>query len=176
MIKYLFILFICASCTVKNDNILATTTNKKKDFTLSENIPIHSFKSFESLLHKKNDTTYIINFWATWCVPCVEELPYFEKINTQYKDRKVKVILTSLDFPDKIDSKLIPFIKSHAIQSKIIVLDAPDQNKWIPKVNSDWSGAIPATLIYNKNKSSFYEQSFSFSELEDLVQQHILIQ
>jgi len=81
--------------------------------------------------------------------------------------------LVSLDFPDKLDSNLIPFIKKNSIQPKVILLDAPNENEWIPKIDESWSGAIPATLIYNKNKRSFYEQSFTREELINELERFI---
>ncbi len=137
---------------------------------INERSVIKTVKTFdymhlEPLLHKKDDKTYIINFWATWCKPCVEELPAFEKLNNNYKDKNVEVILVSLDFPDQIEKKVIPFIEKHNLQSKVIVMNDPDQNTWIPKISEKWSGSIPATLIYNKDSREFYEQSFTYDLL-----------
>jgi len=129
-------------------------------------VKAYDFKTFEPYLKIQNDTTYVINFWATWCQPCVAELPYFEKINSDYKDKKVKVILISLDMKKDADSKLLSFIKKKNLQSEVIFLNDPDANAWIGKVDSTWSGAIPATIIYTKNKRKFYEKSFTFEELE----------
>ena len=109
----------------------------------------------------------LVNFWATWCKPCVEELPSFEKIYDKYKGQNVEVILVSLDFPKKVDDVLVPFIEKNKLKSNVILLDDPKQNRWIPKVDKDWSGAIPATIIINENNRSFYEKSFTFIELED---------
>lgn len=117
-------------------------------------------------LNQKNDTTYVVNFWATWCVPCVKELPYFEQLGQKYKNDKVKVILVSLDMPKQAESRLLPFIENKKLQSKVILMRDPDQNTWLPKVDPNWSGAIPATVIYNKGKRKFYEQSFTYEELE----------
>jgi thiol-disulfide isomerase/thioredoxin len=120
-------------------------------------------------LNQKNDTTYVVNFWATWCVPCIEELPNFEKINAKYKENKIKVLLVSLDMPKMIESKLLPFITKRQLKSEVILMRDPDQNTWLPKVDSTWSGALPATLIYNKDMRKFYEKSFTYDELEKEV-------
>ena len=136
-------------------------------------IEVFDFENFQSLLHKKNDSIYIINFWATWCKPCVKELPGIEKIQQEYSDKKVKVILTSLDFPDKIKSQLIPFIKKMNLKSQVLVLDEPDANAWIPKVDTAWSGAIPASLIYNKNKRIFHNKPLTYEELKNKIDQLI---
>lgn len=134
-----------------------------------ESVNAYNFEGLEYFLKKQNDTTYVVNFWATWCVPCVEELPYFEKLNAEYKDDKVKVVLVSLDMHKMIESKLIPFMKEKQLKSDVVVLRDPDADSWIPKVDSAWSGAIPATVIYNKDKRKFYEKSFTYEELENEV-------
>lgn len=131
----------------------------------------YDFKTLEYFLKQDNDTTYVVNFWATWCVPCIEELPYFEKLNSEYKNEKVKVILVSLDMSKQIESRLIPFIQKKGLQSKVLLLNDPDANSWIEKVDKSWSGAIPATVIYKKDKKRFYERSFTYEELENEVKQ-----
>lgn len=129
-------------------------------------LDIYDYNGFEGFLSKKDDNVYVINFWATWCAPCIKELPYFEELNAKYEDKNVEVILVSLDFPKQYEKKLIPFIHEKQLRSKVIALDDPKMNDWIPKVDADWSGAIPATIIYNKEKSQFYERSFNLEELE----------
>ena len=170
--KYMLIFFsICfLSCTQEKKE---TTTNLKSDNVLDSSIDIdtialeiHDFNGIEKYLNFEDDKTYVINFWATWCAPCVKELPYFEKLGANYQSDKVEVILVSLDFPRHYDSKLKPFIIDKKLMSKVVVLNDVDSNTWIPKVDENWSGAIPATLIYNKSKRQFYEQSFTYTELE----------
>ena len=126
----------------------------------------YDFDSFEHYLKYDNDATYVINFWATWCVPCVKELPFFEEINKKYKNDKIKVILVSLDMPKKVETSLIPFLLKRKMTAEVVLLDDPDANSWIEKVDKDWSGAIPATYIYNKKGRVFFEKSFTFEELE----------
>lgn len=130
---------------------------------------ILDFKGLEPYLHKNNDTCYVINFWATWCGPCVKEIPYFEQLNQKFKDKKVKVILVSLDFPKTYQKVLLPFIEKRGLKSEIILLNDPNSNEWITKIDKDWSGAIPATLIYTKASRSFYEKTFTYQELDSLV-------
>ncbi|NJM79985.1 MAG: TlpA family protein disulfide reductase [Flavobacterium sp.] len=126
----------------------------------------YNYKGLASFINQKDDTVYVINFWATWCAPCIKELPYFEEIGKNYKDKNVKVILVSLDFPKKVKSSLIPFIERKKLTSEVIHLDDPDANSWIEKVDKSWSGAIPATVIYRNDDVYFYEQSFTYDELE----------
>ncbi|MFA8450225.1 MAG: TlpA disulfide reductase family protein [Bacteroidales bacterium] len=126
-----------------------------------------SFEELQTILQQKNDTTYIVNFWATWCAPCIKELPAFEKISKEYKDQAVQVILVSLDFKRNIDSKLLPFLEKHNLDPKVLFLDNQNPNSWIDKVNSNWTGAIPATLIYQRLNSEFFEKSFTYVELKE---------
>lgn len=133
----------------------------------------YNYDGLESYLNQKNDTVYVINFWATWCVPCVKELPHFEKLNQKYKTGKFRMILVSLDFPKMIESRVIPFIKLKKLKAEVIVLNDPDANSWIEKVAKEWSGAIPATVIYRNHKRKFYEQSFTEEELETEIKTFI---
>ena len=145
---------------------------QKIDFNSINNseIPTLDYKELKPLLNKKDNKTYVVNFWATWCGPCVKELPYFEKLNKDYKDNNVEVILVSLDFPKMKERKLIPYVEKQNIQSKVIHFDDVNEQYWIADIDESWTGAIPATLIYNKDKRKFYEQSFTQEELEQELQ------
>lgn len=142
-------------------------------FTVEHQPRVLSFDDFEPHLHFSNDTTYLVNFWASWCNPCVEELPAFERIGKEYKDENVKVLLVSLDFPKQIETRLLPFMEKNAIGSEVLVLNDPDANKWIDKVDPSWSGSIPATLIYNNESRLFHEGSYSYDELKEIVEQKL---
>jgi thiol-disulfide isomerase/thioredoxin len=111
----------------------------------------------------------VINFWATWCAPCVEELPYFEKLGAKYEN-KLEVILISLDDVKNIKSTVEPFLKNNQIKSKVLLLDDPYAAEWIPLVDTHWDGAIPVTLIVSKNKKQFYNKALSYDELEDAIE------
>lgn len=151
----------------------AESTPVENNTTNGIELEIYDFNGLEKFLNFKDDKTYVVNFWATWCAPCVKELPHFEELYKNYKSNDVEVMLVSLDFPKQYDTKLKPFIKKHNLQSKILVLDDVDMNTWIPKVNEDWDGAIPVTLIYNKDKRIFYDQPFTYEQLETELKQFI---
>ncbi len=139
--------------------------------TVNSQVPEMNFKQFEPLLNRDNDSTYVVNFWATWCVPCRKEIPAFEKLQESYKTEKLKILLISLDFPNQLDSNLIPYIEKNSVESEVILLNDPDANAWIDKVSPSWSGAIPATLIYNNNFRRFHEGAFTYEELESIIKQ-----
>ena len=124
-----------------------------------------NFDGLENYIKPQNDTIYIVNFWATWCKPCIEELPYFEKINEEYGSKNVKVILVSMDMSKQVLSRLIPFLEKNKIKSEVVLLNDVDADAWINKVDPSWSGALPATLIYNSKKRLFFEQSFTYQTL-----------
>ena len=119
------------------------------------------------MLHQEGSKTYVVNFWATWCAPCIKELPYFEALN---KNQNIDVLLVSLDFPQHKESRLLPFIKKNQLQSKVVHLDDTNETFWINAIDTTWSGAIPATIIYNNQKRGFYERLFTQKELETLVE------
>lgn len=120
----------------------------------------------ESILASQEDQLHVVNFWATWCPPCVTELPHFEKMAKEYQGKGVKFILISLDFPSQIDSKLIPFLKKNKITADVRVMTDIDYNSWIDKVDSSWQGNIPVTLFLNNAKKIRYFHSSEMTEKE----------
>jgi len=126
------------------------------------------FAAFEKAILKEDDNIYVINFWATWCAPCIKELPYFEKLHTD--NPKVKVILVSLDSQKDLEKKLMPFVAKKQLTAEVILLSDKDYNAWLDKIDASWSGAIPATLIISGKRKMFAEREFeSFTELNDYV-------
>ncbi|MEO0895106.1 MAG: TlpA disulfide reductase family protein [Bacteroidota bacterium] len=133
---------------------------------------VETFQALKPMLEKPSgDTLFVYNFWATWCRPCVKELPYFQKLDSVYADKKVKVVLISIDDPEMIEPMVKPFVKRRKITQPVYVLTDPKQNDWIPQISEEWSGAIPATLIMNNEEGivSFKEQSFTYEELSEWV-------
>ena len=138
-------------------------------FSFGQKPSIVKFPYVESLLHSSNDTTYIINFWATWCKPCVKELPLFNELNEKYKGQKIKVILVSLDFLKDYETRLVPFLQNRNIEPEVVLLHEPDYNSWIDRVNPNWGGAIPATVIARNNSQSFLEGETTLKEIENIL-------
>ena len=154
------------SCISKNKGEVPVTQqleNKVDDRTVD--FPIYDFEGLEPLLNFKDDKTYIVNFWATWCKPCLEELPYFEKTYAEQKENNVEMFLVSLDLPSMWEKRLVPYVKEKQLKGKVVILDDADTRGWIKKISKDWDGGIPATIIYNKNKRTFYPHGFTYNEL-----------
>ncbi|HLO91714.1 MAG TPA: TlpA disulfide reductase family protein [Lentimicrobium sp.] len=151
---------------------ISLTANSQSDSPQVKNvsgIKVVNYAGLKPLLERKNDTTYIVNFWATWCAPCIRELPYFQKIQDKFKDQKVKVLLVSLDFEKHIDTKLVPFIKKNNLTPEVVVLSDPASNEWIDKIDPSWSGALPVTLFVTKNDRRFFEKEFTYEEIRKVI-------
>ena len=126
-----------------------------------------SFDDFQANL-SQSDKILVVNYWATWCAPCIKELVYFEELDEKYEDLNVEVVLVSLDFKNQYDKRLVPFVQKRGLKSRVIHLADPKTNDWIDKVDPDWSGSIPATQIISGDKKIFMERSFD--DLESLVE------
>jgi thiol-disulfide isomerase/thioredoxin len=117
------------------------------------------------------DTVYVVNFWATWCKPCIEELPYFEKLQATYKNQPLKVLLVSMDFQSKLNA-VKTFARTHKLASEVYLAQRKSDQELIDAIDKDWSGALPGTLIVNGKKGirKFQEQEFTYEELNKLYQ------
>jgi thiol-disulfide isomerase/thioredoxin len=139
-------------------------------FTMgAQSIPVMNYTQLEKHLKNDENKVVLVNFWATWCKPCVEELPSFLRLSEELKDKNFKLVLVSLDFSNQIEKRVMPFVKEHNIKDTVIVLDDPDANSWINKVHPSWDGAIPVSLILYKEKKEFYEGTLNFEELSNLI-------
>lgn len=103
-------------------------------------------------MNQPNDTTYIINFWATFCKPCVEEIPGFLKVVEKYKKQKVKLILVSLDLPSYYPKRIADYVAKNKWKASIVWLNETNADIFCPMIDSSWSGAIPATVIVNAKR------------------------
>ncbi|MEM6298647.1 MAG: TlpA disulfide reductase family protein [Bacteroidota bacterium] len=129
-------------------------------------------EDLEAVMNKDDGKTRIVNLWATWCRPCVAEMPHFEELAQEYADKNVELLFVSLDFPDQLETRVEPFVARKGIKSEVVLLDETNTEHWMPKISPAWSGAIPATLIVNKSRDirEFHAQEFSKEELEKLIQ------
>lgn len=167
------LLVVCAACQPTPQE---TKEAKSPAFQLAntDTLPypiVANFDELEPVFHQSNDTTYVINFWATWCAPCVEEIPYFEQLEEEYKGKPLKIIMISLDFRKNVRTKLLKFVQDRPLNLPVIALTDNKTNIWIDKVDPEWSGAIPITIIYHQDKRVFIQDQFAdYEELSSAVQ------
>ncbi len=139
----------------------------------AQNVTVIGFGGLEKMMQANDDTLRVFNFWATWCKPCVDELPYFVQAHETMNDQKLNIYLISLDFVRQLETRLKPFVTRNKISPPVFLLDAPNPNAWIDRVHPDWSGSIPATLLVKNGQRYFYEQEFTREELYKLLNKHL---
>jgi thiol-disulfide isomerase/thioredoxin len=121
----------------------------------------------------KNDTVYVVNFWATFCKPCIEEIPHFIRLVEKYKTQKVKLLLVSLDLPGYYPVRIAAFAKKNNFNTNHVWLNETNADHFCPMIDPKWSGAIPATIIVN-NKTGykkFTEDQMSAEEFEKTLKE-----
>jgi thiol-disulfide isomerase/thioredoxin len=129
------------------------------------------WSGLNKVLESKSGDITIVNFWATWCAPCVKELPLFEKLNAEARPG-ISITLVSLDLDlDPNPEKVFKFVERKKLQSRVLILDEKDPNQWIDKVDPGWSGALPATLIINQKtgQRKFLEKELHEGDLERII-------
>jgi thiol-disulfide isomerase/thioredoxin len=160
MKKHLFLLFLLSNLFVLN--ILAQKTVKvvKKEDLLD-------------YIQKEDGKAKVINFWATWCKPCILELPHFEEVKKKYAGKDIEFVLVSLDFSKDLQTKVIPFVNRKKLAIDVWLLDESNPDTWIDQLNPDWQGDIPATLFIQQKKGvkSFEAKEFTLEELEQRVKE-----
>lgn len=114
------------------------------------------------------DTFFVVNFWATWCKPCVEELPELEKFSVQNTKKPVKVILVSLDFTEELEKRVLSFVNEKKLTCEVLLLKDTNPNLFVPVIYPKWSGSIPATWIIQKKQVMFLERKTTAEELEEI--------
>ena len=136
--------------------------------TQAQEIEKISLQSLNQLIESPDKKLKVVNFWASWCRPCIMEMPYFEAIDTD----KATIYFVSLDHPEDI-GKAQRMVEKNGIKSKVLLLDEKEADKYIMSINEDWSGAIPATLFIDaRGNKYFHEKAFDKPELENYVSKY----
>ncbi|MDB5203881.1 MAG: hypothetical protein JWQ27_3290 [Ferruginibacter sp.] len=146
---------------------LVITTN-----LFSQTIAKWKMTDVEKYMKAKNGEVLVINFWATFCKPCVAEIPSFISITEKYKADNVKLLLVSLDLPSFYPAKVAAFAKKNNYNTHIVWLNETNADYFCPKLDPKWSGSIPATLILNTKTGyrKFFEDQIPEAVFEKELQ------
>jgi thiol-disulfide isomerase/thioredoxin len=131
----------------------------------SQQVKLITIDQLQERIKVGKDTTYVVNFWATWCAPCIKELPHFEKLSADHKTEKLAVLLISVDFKSKLTSAVVPFVKRKNLKNQVFLLNESNPQEYIDRVDPSWSGSIPATLFIKGDKRKFAENEFTYEQL-----------
>jgi thiol-disulfide isomerase/thioredoxin len=102
------------------------------------------------LIGESKGRVVLVNFWATWCVPCVEEFPDLLKVRERYRHKGLDVLFVSADDPKHADREVIAFLKRLEVDFTTYIKQTKDDDSFINAVSPKWSGALPATFIFDR--------------------------
>ena len=124
---------------------------------------------FRSLLEAPATRIQVFNFWATWCAPCVKELPMIDAFASANPD--IEVILVNVEGTADPFNKVADFARRKKLQTRIILLNTQDSGNWTTRIEKSWKNALPVTIIRNggNKKRIFRDRALSPGELEELV-------
>ncbi|MEJ0031089.1 MAG: TlpA disulfide reductase family protein [Bacteroidota bacterium] len=128
-------------------------------------------EELQKIINDPDGKVKVINFWATWCAPCVKELPLFERLSQQRKDVAVTLVSMDMDL-DPNPAKVNKFVTRKKLTAPVLILDETNPNVYIDQISKEWSGALPATIVVNSKtgKRIFIERELHEGELEKLIE------
>lgn len=137
----------------------------------SQEIKIVKIDELKKIYVKPFDTTYVVNFFASWCGPCIMEIPILNKFNDEHKNTNIKLIYVSVDNL-VATKKLQKLVNKMKIQAPVYLLNESSDFSWLPLIDKRWQGSIPATMIVNnkKNVKAFFETPMEKGQLEFYLQ------
>ena len=137
----------------------------------SQDVEVVKFADLQKKMLYTDAPLTVFNFWATWCGPCIKELPHFDALEGE--NENVKVYLVSIDFQSELE-RVKKFVSKKSLKSDVLFLDEKDPDNYMGKVSQDWSGAIPATLfVTDLGKTYFHEKAFTKEELEKTIKEYL---
>ena len=107
--------------------------------------------TLDSIREANIGNVLVFNMWAYWCAPCKEEFPELVKLYNNYKDKGVKLIFVSLDFPETFETQTIPFLKEQGVDFTTYYNNFEKDEQLINYMDINWEGGLPGTFMYNKD-------------------------
>jgi thiol-disulfide isomerase/thioredoxin len=126
-------------------------------------------------LIQKSDHPVVVSFWATWCLPCIHEIPYMQETVKKYAEKNVELVLVSLDFKESYPAVVESFVKKNRYEANFYWLNETNADQFCPKIDPKWDGSIPATLFVN-NKTGyrkFYDRQLTPLQVEAEVKTQV---
>lgn len=153
--------------------VKATSANREEAVLLSDpSDPIREVTAEEvaRLLDATGNNPVLLNVWATWCPPCIAEMPYFIEFHEKYHPR-IPLISLSVDDPSTIASAVRPFHSSRKLPFQVYVLAERDPDELSKALKTEFSGAVPTTVLYDASGTAakVWEGAVTFAELESAV-------
>ncbi len=128
---------------------------------------LETFSELQAMINDEDHELTVINFWSTTCAPCLKEMPHFNELEAAYRDKKVKILLVSLEKETRLDSHIYPFVEKLGIIPEVVVLTDANYNVWTDEIDTSWYGALPATLILKGGQRNFRFGSYkTYEELQ----------
>lgn len=125
---------------------------------------------------KESKTPLIVNFWATFCVPCIEEIPYFQELTRQYRSQNVSLIFVSLDLKEAYPKKVNEMAKRLKMVYPVVWLNETNADYFCPKIDTSWTGGMPSSLFVNNvtGYHKFFEDQLSREKLAKEIQAMVM--
>ena len=172
------ILFACGQQERNESTSSSQTTSEQLQasqtaFVMPE-VPVLRYENLLDILSQDlGDTVTLVNFWATWCQPCIKELPHFHELVAELKAKNapIKFVMVSIDKASELEPSVSPFLEKNQYgHTQFLLDDNGRMNEWIPKINTNWEGEIPATAVYkNGQQQAFISGMISKAQLNDLL-------
>lgn len=120
-------------------------------------VPAINTEEMQQLLKRNGDRPLLVNFWATWCIPCRVEFPDLIKVDKDYRAKGLDFIAITLDDVADRETVVPKFLRQMKAQMPVYLLNVPDPDPAINSVDPEWGGVLPATFLYNKKGEVVYK-------------------
>ena len=125
----------------------------------------------QDLVRRQSGRVVLLNFWATWCPPCLAEFPEIVALERAHRDRGLTVISVSADSPGRVESDLLPFLEKHPSDFPIYVMQTDDVDAFMHRIDPEWNGTIPTTFFFDRRGNVAFKrfEAMSREKLEQAL-------